>query len=79
MRIVVARCSVEYQGRLTTELPEAVRLLMVKGDGTLLIHNDRGGKPLNWMSPPSRLVELDIEDADSTGNDATTDVPEGTK
>jgi len=79
VRIVVARCSVEYQGRLTTELPEAVRLLMVKGDGTLLIHNDRGGKPLNWMSPPCRLVEVDIEDADSTGDGAPPDAPEGTK
>ena len=79
MRIVVARCSVEYQGRLTTELPEAVRLLMVKGDGTLLIHNDRGGKPLNWMSPPCRLVEVDINDVDSTGDDAMPDAPEGTK
>ena len=75
----MARCSVEYQGRLTTELPEAVRLLMVKGDGTLLIHNDRGGKPLNWMSPPCRLVEVDIKDADSTGDDARPDAPEGTK
>ncbi|MCH9678451.1 MAG: endonuclease NucS, partial [Actinomycetia bacterium] len=79
MRIVVARCSVEYQGRLTTELPEAVRLLMIKGDGTLLIHNDRGGKPLNWMSPPCRLVEEDIDDADSTSDGATRDAPEGTK
>ncbi|NDA12323.1 MAG: DUF91 domain-containing protein, partial [Actinobacteria bacterium] len=42
-------------------------------------HNDRGGKPLNWMSPPCRLVEVDVEDADSTGDDATPDVPEGTK
>lgn len=57
MRLVIARCSVDYQGRLSTALPEAVRLLVFKGDGTLLIHNDRGGKPLNWMSAPSWLSE----------------------
>lgn len=59
--MVVARCSVVYEGRLNTVLPEAVRLLLIKGDGTVLIHNDRGGKPLNWMSPPC-VIRVDSAD-----------------
>lgn len=56
MRLVVARCSVDYVGRLTAHLDEAVRLLMVKADGSVLVHADGGSyKPLNWMSPPCRL------------------------
>jgi RecB family endonuclease NucS len=62
MRIVVARCSVNYAGRLDAHLPEAVRVLMVKADGSVLVHADGGSyKPLNWMSPPCALA---IEDAD---------------
>jgi hypothetical protein len=63
MRIVVARCSVDYAGRLTAHLPEAVRVLMVKADGSVLVHADGGSyKPLNWMSPPCTLREsLDDE------------------
>jgi RecB family endonuclease NucS len=57
MRLVVARCSVDYTGRLSAHLPMAPRLLMLKGDGTLLIHSDSQSKPLNWMSPPCTLVE----------------------
>jgi len=58
VRIVVARCSVDYAGRLTAHLPEADRVLMVKADGSVLVHADGGSyKPLNWMSPPCRLVE----------------------
>ena len=58
MRLVVARCTVDYQGRLQAHLPEAVRLLMVKADGSVAIHADGGAyKPLNWMNPPNRLVE----------------------
>ena len=58
MRIVVARCSVDYSGRLTAHLPEAVRLLMVKADGSVLVHADGGSyKPLNWMSPPCTMSE----------------------
>ena len=58
MRIVVARCTVDYAGRLTAHLPEADRLLMVKADGSVLVHADGGSyKPLNWMSPPCWLVE----------------------
>ena len=62
MRIVVARCSVDYDGRLTAHLPEADRVLMVKADGSVLVHADGGSyKPLNWMSPPCRLVEQAAE------------------
>ena len=53
MRLVIARCSVDYVGRLTAHLPEAVRLLVVKADGSVLVHSDTGGyKPLMWMTPP---------------------------
>ncbi|MWB97170.1 endonuclease NucS [Agromyces seonyuensis] len=58
MRLVIARCSVDYAGRLSAHLPLATRLLMVKGDGSLLVHSDGGSyKPLNWMSPPCTLEE----------------------
>jgi hypothetical protein len=58
MRLVIARCSVDYVGRLTAHLPEALRLLIVKADGSVLVHSDGGSyKPLNWMSPPCRLAE----------------------
>lgn len=57
MRLVVARCSVDYDGRLTAHLPLATRVLMVKADGSVLVHSDGGSyKPLNWMSPPCRLT-----------------------
>jgi len=56
VRLVVARCSVDYIGRLTAHLPSAVRLLLVKADGSVSVHaDDRAYKPLNWMSPPCRL------------------------
>jgi len=55
---VVARCSVDYIGRLTAHLPMAMRLLLVKADGSVSVHaDDRAYKPLNWMSPPCWLVE----------------------
>jgi RecB family endonuclease NucS len=60
MRLVVARCEVLYTGRLTARLPEAVRLLIFKADGSFLIHDDAGGfRPLNWMTPPTVLEEAD--------------------
>ncbi|CAG7844549.1 Endonuclease NucS [Pseudoclavibacter triregionum] len=63
MRLVIARCSVDYAGRLAAHLPEAIRLLMVKADGSLLVHSDGGSyKPLNWMSPPCSLVVEDPTD-----------------
>jgi RecB family endonuclease NucS len=61
VRLVVARCSVDYVGRLTAHLPLATRLLLVKADGSVLVHSDGGSyKPLNWMSPPCTLVEADL-------------------
>ena len=58
MRLIVARCSVRYSGRLDAHLPEALRLIMVKADGSVLIHADAGGyKPLNWMTPPTVIEE----------------------
>ena len=54
MRLLVARCEVTYTGRLDAHLPEAVRLLVFKADGSVLVHDDAGGyKPLNWMTPPT--------------------------
>jgi RecB family endonuclease NucS len=58
VRLVIARCSVDYVGRLTAHLPSALRLLIVKADGSVLVHSDGGSyKPLNWMSPPCKLTE----------------------
>jgi len=58
VRLVIARCSVDYAGRLSAHLPVATRLLIVKADGSVLVHSDGGSyKPLNWMSPPCRLNE----------------------
>jgi RecB family endonuclease NucS len=58
MRLIVARCSVEYSGRLSARLPEALRLVMLKADGSVLVHADAGGyKPLNWMTPPTAVEE----------------------
>ncbi len=59
MRLLVARCEVVYTGRLTAVLPEAVRLVVLKSDGSVLVHDDAGGyKPLNWMTPPT-VVETE--------------------
>jgi endonuclease len=58
VRIVVARCQVDYAGRLSAHLPMATRVLMIKADGSVLVHSDGGSyKPLNWMSPPCSLRE----------------------
>jgi RecB family endonuclease NucS len=58
MRLVVARCEVIYSGRLSAFLPESTRLLMLKADGSVLVHADAGGyKPLNWMTPPTVVEE----------------------
>jgi endonuclease len=56
MRLIIARCSIDYSGRLSTHLAEATRLLMVKADGTFMVFSDHGSqsvKPLNWMTPPT--------------------------
>jgi RecB family endonuclease NucS len=58
MRLVVAECTVDYDGRLQAHLPAATRLVMVKADGCVAIHADGGAyKPLNWMNAPNRLIE----------------------
>ncbi len=58
MRLLVARCEVTYTGRLNATLPEAVRLLILKADGSVLVHDDAGGyKPLNWMTAPTVLAD----------------------
>jgi RecB family endonuclease NucS len=67
VRLVIAQCSVDYAGRLSAHLPLATRLLMLKSDGSVLVHSDGGSyKPLNWMSPPCSLAisapdELQVE------------------
>lgn len=63
MRLVVATCQVDYAGRLTAHLPMATRVLMIKSDGSVLVHSDGGSyKPLNWMSPPCSLREGSAKD-----------------
>lgn len=58
MRLIVARCQVTYTGRLTAYLPDSTRLLMIKADGSVLVHADTGGyRPLNWMTPPTVIEE----------------------
>jgi endonuclease len=60
MRLIVARCEVRYSGRLDALLPEALRLIMVKSDGSVLVHADHGSyKPSNWMTPPTAIEESD--------------------
>jgi RecB family endonuclease NucS len=60
VRLIVARCEVTYTGRLTAYLPESTRLLMIKADGSVLVHADAGGyRPLNWMTPPTVIEEGD--------------------
>lgn len=68
MRLVIAKCSVDYAGRLTAHLPMATRLIMEKADGSILIHSDGGSyKPLNWMTPPRsvKILEPDDEQAEA--------------
>jgi len=63
VRLVIAQCSVDYEGRLTAHLPLATRLLLVKADGSVLVHSDGGSyKPLNWMSPPCAMAEVSPEE-----------------
>jgi RecB family endonuclease NucS len=66
VRLVIAKCSVDYEGRLTAHLPLATRLLLVKADGSVLVHSDGGSyKPLNWMSPPCAMAEVTPEEHES--------------
>jgi hypothetical protein len=63
VRVVIAKCSVDYDGRLSAHLPLATRLLLVKADGSVLVHSDGGSyKPLNWMSPPCAMAEVAPEE-----------------
>lgn len=63
MRLVIARCSVDYRGKLSAHLPTADRLIMVKADGSVSIHSDdRAYKPLNWMNPPCTITEVAPDD-----------------
>ena len=63
MRVVIAECQVNYTGRLDAHLPKANRLIMLKADGSVLIHADGGSyKPLNWMTPPCLFTELQPND-----------------
>ena len=65
MRLVIARCSVDYVGRLKAHLPLATRLLVVKADGSVLVHSDGGSyKPLNWMSPPATMRVASPEESE---------------
>jgi endonuclease len=67
VRLVIASCSVDYVGRLTAHLPSATRLLLVKADGSVLVHSDGGSyKPLNWMSPPCFLTTEEHDDGTGT-------------
>jgi endonuclease len=74
VRIVIARCSVDYTGRLSAHLPLATRLIIIKADGSVVIHNDAGTKALNWMSSGSRLTvapaqvaSTPVQESDSDG------------
>ena len=61
MRLVIADCSVDYAGRLTAHLPRAKRLLVLKNDGSILVHSDSGSyKPLNWMNPPCTIAVREV-------------------
>ena len=65
MRLVIARCSVDYVGRLAAHLPSALRLILLKSDGSVSVHaDDRAYKPLNWMTPPCTLKEEPVLDID---------------
>jgi RecB family endonuclease NucS len=67
--LVIARCQVDYAGRLTAHLPMAQRLILIKSDGSVSIHaDDRAYKPLNWMSPPCTLTEQE-PDSDQIGGE----------
>ena len=70
MRLVVAKCSVDYAGRLSAHLPLATRLLLVKADGSVLVHSDSlSYKPLNWMSPPCTIAVIEPEAEQASQHD----------
>jgi endonuclease len=65
LTLVIARCSVDYTGRLSSHLPMATRLIVMKADGSFLIHADSGTKALNWMPPGSRVVSDEVDQSGS--------------
>jgi len=66
VRVVIARCSVDYHGALEAHLPLATRLLMVKADGSVLVHSDGGSyKPLNWMAPPCSMAQTEPDEVEA--------------
>lgn len=67
MRVVIARCSVDYAGRLSARLPLATRLILIKADGSVLIHSDAGTKALNWMPAGSRVASAVVGEPESDG------------
>jgi len=74
VRLVVAKCQVDYVGRLTAHLPMATRLILVKADGSVSVHaDDRAYKPLNWMSPPCTL-QVEAPDPDAAASMGVTEV-----
>ncbi|MDH4658058.1 endonuclease NucS [Corynebacterium pyruviciproducens] len=80
MRLILAHCTVDYVGRLESHLEPADRLIIVKNDGSVSVHaDDRAYKPLNWMSPPCTLEELNIESDDGTDTGERLWVVESTK
>ncbi|EPD71050.1 UPF0286 protein [Corynebacterium pyruviciproducens ATCC BAA-1742] len=80
MRLILAHCTVDYVGRLESHLEPADRLIIVKNDGSVSVHaDDRAYKPLNWMSPPCTLTELEIESDDGTDTGEKLWVVESTK
>lgn len=78
VRLVIAKCQVDYSGRLSAHLPMATRLILVKADGSVSVHaDDRAYKPLNWMSPPcTLLIEPGIVGPDTETREVGTDRPE---
>lgn len=67
MRVVIAECSVDYEGALEAHLPLATRLLMMKADGSVLVHSDGGSyKPLNWMAPPCSTAEMEPDEIEKS-------------
>ncbi len=80
MRLVIARCRVDYEGRLQAHLPLATRLLLVKADGSVLVHSDGGSyKPLNWMSPPCSTTVTPADPAEVADGVVTVWVVRNTK
>jgi hypothetical protein len=78
MRLVITRCSVDDTGRLSAHLPLATRLLLVKADGSVLVHSDGGAyKPLNWMAPPCVLVQELLADRCTVRGDGWSLVRQG--